>query len=114
MKNGLYLAQFAIPSTDGQGWDSQHGVAYIQDGYIVGGDSSHWWQGDIAVTDEALSVNLTIKVHTSRSQSVFGFFEEVQLKVIGVKKGNAWQADGETNVAPGRIMQLNIRPLKGD
>jgi hypothetical protein len=48
MENGLYLAQFAVPSIRGQGWDAGHGVAYIRDGKIVGGDSSYWWQGDMA------------------------------------------------------------------
>jgi hypothetical protein len=118
MQNGVYLAQFAVPSTRGQGWDAGHGVVYIRDGKLYGGDSGHWWRGDVTINgDETFSIDLSVKVHTtggSSSPSVFGFVNEFQLKVSGKRNGDAWQADGETDVAPGRPMQLNLRPLQAD
>jgi|LakMenEpi03Aug12_release.lakeMendotaPanAssembly.Ray.scaffolds.fasta_scaffold181416_3 hypothetical protein len=116
MKNGLYLAQFAVPSTRGQGWEAAHGAAYIRDSKVYGGDSGHWWQGDVITSvDNTFSIDLAIKVHTTGgSSSVFGYFSEFELKVSGKLNGDAWQADGETNVAPGRPMQLNLRLLQAD
>ena len=116
MQNGLYLAQFAVPSISGQGWDDAHGVAYIRDGKVHGGDSGHWWFGDVATNvDDTFSIDLAIKVHTtSGSSSVLGYVNEFQLTVSGKLNGDAWQADGEANVAPGRPMQVNLRLLQAD
>ena len=113
MENGLYLAQFAVPSMRGQGWESAHGVAFIQDGKVYGGDSGFWWQGDLKTeSDDTFSADLKVKVHTSGTQSILGFFNEFELKVSGKRNNEAWQAEGETSVAPGRPMQLNLRLLK--
>ncbi len=117
MQNGLYLAQFAVPSMQGQGrqaWEAAHGVVYIRDGKAFGGDSAYWWTGDIAVNGDDFSAALTVKVHTSGSQSIFGFLNEFNLKVQGKRNNEAWQGEGETNAAPGRTMQLNLRMLQAD
>jgi hypothetical protein len=108
MENGLYLAQFVVGASAG------HGVAIIRDGQVDGGDSSYWWEGTLATEGNAFSGKLTVRQHSSGIPSVFGFFDNFDLKLSGNRNGDAWQAQGTTPVAPGQAMQLNLRLLKAD
>jgi hypothetical protein len=109
MQDGFYLAQFA------NGRDAGHGVVVKRGETVVGGDSSHWYEGTITDTrDGSVSGHITVRQHTPGNPSVFGFFDEFPLNVAGRQNGDAWQLVGTTPVAPGRPMQLNLRMLRAD
>jgi hypothetical protein len=109
MKDGLYVAQFVV------GADHGHGVAVKRGERIVGGDSSHWYEGRMAEVDGGeIEGELTVRPHTGGNPSVFGFFDQFPLTLRGRQAGTAWQFIGSTPVAPGRAMQLNLRLLRAD
>lgn len=106
MRNGLYLAQFAVAGR------SAGGVAVVTGSHVVGGDSSHWWTGSIARNSEDLTGELTVKTHSPGGESLFGFFDSFVLRLSGKMKGEVGQLQGTTDAAPGRVMQLNLRLLQ--
>ena len=108
MENGTYLAQFVTGIGHG------HGVAIIRDNKVRGGDSWYWWTGNLDENADQISGSLTVCQHTTGNESVFGFFNEFELKLKGKPVGDAWQFEGLTPVAPGQAMQLNLRLLKSD
>ena len=108
MDDGIYMAMFEVGPNHGRG------VAVKNGSRILGGDGSHYWSGAIKEEDGELRGELLVKPHSGGAESVFGFFDEFPLRLSGpsAPKGGAYQFDGSTPVAPGRLMRQSLRMLE--
>jgi hypothetical protein len=110
MKDGLYLAQFSLGPREGR-----HGVAVISGTDLSGGDSFHWWTGRIVEEEDGSVVaELTISqlAPGPGSDKVFGFWDSFDLELRGQMKGELAQTVGATEMAPDRLINFNLRPLR--
>lgn len=79
MLEGLWVVEFLAPESDE--FDLNGGVAVIESGRILGGDSGYVYLGNIAPEKPTgWSVRVTIRRHDPNIYSVFGDLDEYALQ----------------------------------
>lgn len=83
------------------------GVAVLETGRVLGGDSQYFYVGSYKVQNEQISAQLKITHYAGATSSIFGPIKEFNLELVG-KPARAW-FDLHGHLVENRNLTITIR-----
>jgi T3SS negative regulator,GrlR len=106
MHDGLYKVTFYTPRGTGTG------VVTLLDGRVRGGNASNFYLGTYVSDGEHVSAQVTTRVHTRISGTVFLFgVESAHIRLSGSLRGSTGHFTGTAREAPGIQLRAVLEKL---
>lgn len=107
MNPGIYSMTFKSSlGYFGEGW------ALMDKGKVYGGDNRYLYRGRYENAEDSLKAEVRVSLYRHRDKpvSIFGFFEQFDLKLLGHSKGDEFTLMGEVVTQP--ILSITIEGKK--
>jgi len=107
LSDGLYKVSFQTPLGIG------FGVAVLNGGTLLGGDSSIYYVGNYVLDGGTISAEITINEHSAvhGSESVLGT-SRATLRLVGTAGDDSARFTGEAREAPGLAFRASLTRLR--